>query len=260
MPRPRLPRRGDTRTGDHTGDHTGDTRTDDSHRTEVSPPVTVGEIGILLRAIFARLLRRYGPQNWWPARTPTEVVVGAILTQNTAWMNVERAIGNLRRARRLTWSRLRGLGRDELAELIRPAGTYRVKAARLSAFVEEVTDRHGGSLERLLAGDLEAARQRLLGVHGIGRETADAILLYAGGRPTFVVDAYTQRVLRRHGLVGRAGRYEEVRRLFHDALPADARLFGEYHALLVAVAKAHCRATARCDGCPLRDVPHDPAL
>lgn len=217
-------------------------------------------VGKNLLEIYNRLFREYGPQHWWPAKTRTEVVVGAILTQNTAWSNVERAIENLRRNKVLSWSALRDLSANELAELIRPSGTYEVKAKRLGSFVRYLWENHNGSLRSLLNGELEAARARLLSIHGIGPETADAILLYAGDRPTFVVDAYTLRVLRRHHLCHEKAEYEAVRGLFHSALPADPRLFNEYHALLVAVGKSHCRKTARCEGCPLKEMPHDPML
>ena len=210
--------------------------------------------------IYDRLFRAYGPQHWWPARTRTEVVVGAILTQNTAWSNVERAIDNLRRARVLTWSALRDLPGSELAKLIRPSGTYNVKAKRLGSFVRYLWENHNGSLRSLLNGELETARRRLLSIHGIGPETADAILLYAGNRPSFVVDGYTRRVLRRHHLCAEKADYETVRGLFHAALPADPQLFNEYHALLVAVGKKHCRKSARCEGCPLEEMPHDRTL
>ncbi len=210
-----------------------------------------------LRLIYDRLYAAYGPQGWWPAKTPTEVVIGAILTQNTAWTNVERAIENLRRARALSWRVLRNLSEPELAELIRPAGTYRVKAARLRAFVTFLWQQHEGSLESLLSGELEMVRTRLLSIHGIGPETADAILLYAGARPTFVVDAYTQRLLRRHFLQDERSNYEDARTLFQGTLPADAQLYNEYHALLVTVGKKHCKSRALCDGCPLADLPHD---
>jgi len=213
-----------------------------------------------LLEIYDRLIRAYGPQHWWPARTRTEVVVGAILTQNTAWGNVERAIKNLRRAKVLTWSALRDLPASELAQLIRPSGTYDVKAKRLGSFVRYLWENHNGSLRSLLNGELETARGRLLSIHGIGPETADAILLYAGNRPTFVVDAYTRRILRRHYLCKDRTTYETVRGLFHSALPADTPLFNQYHALFVAVGKQHCRSRARCEGCPLQGLPHDPAL
>ncbi len=213
-----------------------------------------------IRKIYDRLWAAYGPQHWWPAKTPTEVVVGAILTQNTAWTNVERAVGNLERAKCLSWRALRKTPEARLAKLIQPSGTYRVKAARLKAFVEHLWQHHRGSLTSLLNGDLADARQTLLAIRGIGPETADAILLYAGNRPTFVVDAYTKRILRRHFLIEHEADYETVRGLFHEVLPAETQLFNEYHALLVEVGKRHCRTRARCDGCPLADLPHDETL
>lgn len=214
--------------------------------------------------IFHRLSRHFGPQFWWPAQTPTEVVIGAILTQNTAWTNVERAIAKLREAGCLSFDRLHALSEPELSELIRPAGTYRVKARRLKTFVDALYRDHDGSLAAMLGGPLAQARARLLALHGIGPETADAILLYAGGRPSFVVDAYTLRILRRHHLIDRPkakdAAYEATRRLFHESLPPDAAMFNEYHALLVQLGKRHCRVRAQCERCPLADLPHDETL
>ncbi len=210
--------------------------------------------------VYRRLLAALGPQHWWPAPTPLEVAVGAILTQNTAWRNVERAMDRLRDAAALDWARLRDLSEDELAELVRPAGTYHVKAARLKALVAALWKDHDGSLERMLAGPLPEARGRLLAVRGIGPETADAILLYAGGRPTFVIDAYTRRILRRHLLIGGSESYAEVQALFRESLPSDPVVYNEYHALLVELAKRHCRSRADCAGCPLADLPHDESL
>ena len=210
-----------------------------------------------LRGMYDRLSATYGPQHWWPAKTPTEVVVGAILTQNTAWKNVERAIDNLRDADCLTWPALRDVSAKRLTELIQPSGTYRVKAARLKAFVDALWTNHAGSLKAMLDGELEEARQRLLVIHGIGPETADAILLYAGGRPSFVIDAYTRRILRRHHLIDRQADYGGAQRLFHHAFEPDVRFYNEFHALFVAVGKHHCRTAARCAGCPLADLPHD---
>ena len=251
------------------------------------------------RVIFERLWTALGPQHWWPigrrrnlspgdrssansaggrsnrqsrpasADPDTEIVVGAILTQNTAWTNVEQAIDNLADADALSWTALRGLSNSELAALIRPSGTYRVKAKRLKAFVHYLWDHHGGKLESLLSGDLETARARLLSIHGIGPETADAILLYVGGFPTFVVDAYTKRVLRRHIIINGHASYDDVRMLFQNSefgIPnsetrsGDSQtvaVFKEYHALFVALGKRHCRTRANCDGCPLADLPHD---
>lgn len=214
----------------------------------------------VLSELFYRLSEEYGPQHWWPAQTQEEIVVGAILTQNTAWTNVVRAIANLRAAGALNFAALRDLPQSRMEELIRPSGTYRVKAARLKAFVEYLWQYHEGQLESLLAGDVEEARARLLTIHGIGPETADAILLYAGGRATFVVDAYTRRVFRRHKLIEPSAGYESIRAFVHRDIPPQAHTYNEFHALLVEVGKRHCRTRARCTGCPLADLPHDETL
>ena len=218
----------------------------------------MGDESSTIRAMYNRLYEAYGPQHWWPAKSKVEVVVGAILTQNTAWTNVERAISNLRRARALTWKALRDLTQSELATLIRPSGTYRIKARRLKTFVEVLWRDHNGSLAKMLSGELERVRRRLLAIPGIGPETADAILLYAGNRPVFVVDAYTQRVMRRHHLIDPGSSYPATQSIFHRVLEPDAALFNEYHALIVAVGKGHCRREAQCHGCPLERLPHDP--
>ncbi len=209
-----------------------------------------------LRAFYDALFAAYGPQHWWPARTPTEVIIGAILTQNTAWRNVERAIANLGEANALDWTRLRDLPPEQLAELIRPAGTYQVKTRRLKAFIAWFWERYDGDLERMFATALPTLREELLSVSGIGRETADAILLYAGQLPSFVVDAYTARVLYRHGLIDEPADYDEIKDLFESSLPTDVPLFNEYHALLVQVGKLHCRPRARCADCPLDRFEH----
>ena len=178
--------------------------------------------------------------------------MGAILTQNTAWSNVERALAALRARRLLTVARLSALPPGRLAGLIRSSGTFRVKALRLRAFLRYLRIRHGGSLGRMSRAILDELRRELLGVPGIGPETADSILLYALGRPVFVVDAYTRRVLSRHRLLRREAGYEEVRAFFERHLPSDPRLFNEYHALLVAVGKVYCRSRPHCAECPLR--------
>jgi len=214
----------------------------------------------MLREVHKRLWEKYGPQHWWPAKSPTEVVIGAILTQNTAWTNVERAIENLRAAGCLCFHALHMMSQDEIAELVRPSGTFRVKAARLKAFVEVLWSDHSGSLDSLLGGDLRTARARLLAIHGIGPETADAMLLYAANRPSFVVDTYTMRILRRHRLIDLACGYEDVRELFMQSFDAEPQLFNEYHALLVRLGKEHCRVKAECRGCPLADLPHDETI
>ncbi len=206
----------------------------------------------VLRQFYDTLTAALGPMHWWPAKTPFEVVVGAILTQNTAWPNVKRAIANLRRERLLTPRALEQVSPGVLAGLVRPSGYFRQKARKLKAFVGFLRRDFGGSLARMFRTPTAELRERLLGVHGVGPETADSILLYAGKHPVFVADAYTKRILLRHGLVGEKADYEEVRRLFERSLPRDTALFNEFHALLVNVGKNWCRAQQpRCDQCPL---------
>lgn len=202
--------------------------------------------------IFELLLRDLGEQQWWPAQTPFEVMVGAILTQNTAWTNVERAIAALRAAELLGPSAIASAPLALLEEKIRPAGFFRQKAGRLQALAALVAGEYGGEVGRFLAGPLEERRALLLGLSGIGPETADSILLYAGDRPSFVVDAYTYRIFTRLGLLHGKERYAEVRERFMTCLPTDARLFNEYHALIVVLAKRHCRKRRPvCATCPL---------
>lgn len=205
-----------------------------------------------IMAMYRALFRAYGPQHWWPGDTPFEVVVGAVLTQNTAWVNVEKAITNLKRERLLSPARLRAVAPAHLARLIRPSGTFNIKAHRLAHLMTFLAESYGGSLARMLRDDPVELRKGLLTVNGIGPETADAIILYGAGRPVFVVDAYTKRIFGRHGLVPEGARYDDVQQLFTGSLPADAVLFNEYHALLVKVGKMHCSKRApRCLGCPL---------
>jgi len=206
--------------------------------------------GELLR-IYHVLLDRFGPQGWWPAESPFEVMVGAILTQNTAWRNVERAIDNLKRAGVLDPRAILQMEEGELAELIRPTGYFRVKARRLKGFVRFFVERFEGEVEEMRSQPLEGLRQELMRLEGIGPETADSILLYACEKPIFVVDAYTRRVLGRHRLLQDGAPYDEVQRFFMERLPRDPELFKEYHALLVRLGKTFCRPKARCEGCPL---------
>lgn len=213
--------------------------------------------GETLQEFYAALYRAYGPQHWWPGQGPTEIVIGAILTQNTNWRNVEKAIAQLRAAGLIDWAALRDIEIERLAELIRPAGYYNVKAKRLKNFVAWLWERYGGDLARLRDVPLEHLREQLLGVNGIGRETADSILLYALERPSFVVDAYTARLARRHRLIDEDADYERLKALFEDALPSDVGQFNEYHALIVAVGKRHCKSKAQCAGCPLEGFAHD---
>ncbi|MBI4563244.1 MAG: endonuclease III domain-containing protein [Planctomycetes bacterium] len=201
---------------------------------------------------YRALRKHYGPQNWWPAESPFEVMVGAILAQNTSWENVERAIATLKVHDLLEPRRLHELDVDTLALAIRSSGTFRVKARRLKEFLRWYVAVHGADEARLRAMPAERLRQELLGLRGIGPETADAILLYALNVPTFVVDRYTYRMLARHGLVADTATYDEMKELFERALPRDPSLFNELHALIVRVGKDYCRATARCERCPLR--------
>ena len=211
----------------------------------------------ILLTIYERLFEAFGPQKWWPARTREEMIIGAILAQNTAWSNVERAIGRLRQANRLTLSRIDRTPAARLAELVRSSGTHRIKAERLKSFAAWLRDRFDGNLDALFARGVEQARRELLSVKGVGPETADVILLYAGGLATFVVDAYTQRILRRHLIVPPACTYDHTKQVCERALPTDQQLYNEYHALLVELGKQYCRPQARCAGCPLASLSHD---
>jgi endonuclease III related protein len=206
----------------------------------------------VLRDYYDTLLRAHGGQNWWPARTRFEVIVGAILTQNTSWTNVERAIVALRREKVLSVRSLEEIPEDVLAELIRSSGYFRQKARKLKAFVHFLRTNYQGSLDKMFRIPTEVLREQLLAVHGIGPETADSILLYAGNHPVFVVDAYTRRLLQRHGHAEERDSYEEIRALFERSLPADPALFNEYHALIVHTGKHFCRTKdPRCSECPL---------
>jgi endonuclease-3 related protein len=234
-------------------------------------------------SLYHALLESWGPQEWWPASTRFEVIVGAFLTQNTAWTNVEKALSQLRQARALSVSGIRTLPLATLEQLVRSAGYFRQKAQRLKNFIAYLDDRHGGSLEHMFSAPTAELRQGLLALNGVGPETADAILLYAGGHPVFVVDAYTRRVFGRHGILAVDARYEEIRELVEGAFveaqrgkrlpePAEnltqapwrktpfgggsgelARAYNEFHALLVTAGKRHClKAEAHCEACPLQ--------
>ena len=221
--------------------------------------VKVEKNHILLR-FYEALFARYGPQHWWPADSTNEVVIGAILTQNTSWSNVEKAIASMREYDCLEFSELHRIEVDELAQVIKSAGTFRVKAKRLKAFVSWLFERYEGDLEQALSGDLHSRRRELLSISGIGPETADAILLYAGRRLTFVVDAYTHRVLRRHRIIEGCASYDQVKSLFENSVPEDVQMYNEYHALLVELGKKHCKTKADCSECPLRHLAHDESL
>jgi endonuclease III related protein len=242
-----------------------------------------------IRTYYHALFHAWGPQHWWPAQSRFEVIVGAYLTQNTAWTNVEKALANLRAARLLSVRAIRRASLAELERLIRPAGYFRQKAGRLKLFVAFLDDQYHGSLAKLFARPTEKLREELLNLHGVGPETADSILLYAGNHPVFVVDAYTRRILARHGILPETTDYEEIRGLFENALiplgesvtpdetwhpplaagfpgaghspspmsqakrSAQAQVYNEMHGLIVGVGKTYCRKSQpRCDECPLQ--------
>ena len=209
---------------------------------------------IALRKIYAKLFKEFGPQHWWPARTKFEVIVGAILTQNTNWGNVEKAIHRLKSAGVLSERALRGIPVTKLAALIKPAGYFNVKARRLKNFMRFLFDEYDGSLKAMGREDGHRLRQKLLTVNGIGPETADSILLYALDKPVFVVDAYTKRFLYRHNLVDRKADYHQVQELFAAHFNEDVPFFQEYHALIVALGKNYCKPTPLCERCPLNRI------
>ncbi|MBI2677912.1 MAG: endonuclease III domain-containing protein [Candidatus Koribacter versatilis] len=235
-----------------------------------------------VRRYYAALLARWGAQHWWPAQSRFEVIVGAFLTQNTSWTNVEKAMRNLRRARKLSLDGVRSTPEPALAQLIRSSGYYQQKAHRLKRFVSWLDATHGSSLDRMFAQPTPILRAELLALHGVGPETADSILLYAGGHPVFVVDAYTRRVFERHRLVSRKAPYDELRALVEGSLVALggelergsepmhppsrmsrapreelAQHFNEFHGLIVRTGKDFCGTKATCAGCPLEPfLPH----
>ena len=206
-----------------------------------------------LRLIYKKLYAHFGPQHWWPAGAPFEVMLGAILTQNTSWHNVEKAIGNLRKNSLLEPLRLYRLSPGRLGALIKPAGYYNVKARRLKEFLSFLFESYKGKLKNMYSKDTQELRRELLSVNGIGFETADSMLLYALEKPIFVVDAYTKRVFSRHGLFRPDAGYEEVQKIFTANMPADERLYNEYHALIVRLGKEYCRKRPRCKKCPIKN-------
>lgn len=211
-----------------------------------------------IRKFYQVLHKKFGPQGWWPGESALECILGAILTQNTSWKNVEKAIDNLKRENLISVEDLSLIKSDELAELIRPSGYYNQKALKIKNFVSFLVKEFSGSLERMFASDKSILRKKLLSIKGIGPETADSIMLYAGGVPVFVVDAYTWRVLSRHGLVPEQTSYDEIQEIFTNSLSEDAGMFNEYHALLVKLAKEHCKKRDPvCSGCPLEYDPHE---
>lgn len=208
----------------------------------------------LLEEIYRRLFDRYGPQHWWPGETPFEVMVGAVLTQSAAWTNVEKAIANLKSAGLMSPGALRERIPEEIAPLIRPAVYYNVKARKLKALVEYIGTACNDSLDKLFERNAERLRRELLDVWGIGEETADSILLYAANKPVFVIDAYTRRIIDRIGIGPENETYSGYQALFTNNLPAEVKLFNEYHALLVRLGKETCRRKPLCPACPLTDI------
>lgn len=207
----------------------------------------------MLQEAYDRMLAAFGPQHWWPGETPFEVIVGAVLTQNTNWKNVELAIENLREANVLRLDAIHRLATEELEKLIRPAGYFRVKAKRLKNVVGHITENYG-TVSAMFELDWRELRADLLGVNGIGPETADSILLYAGEKPTFVVDTYTARIVKRHGWIELDADYHAIQSYFESQFDRDSQLFNEYHALIVEVGKAYCKPNPKCAECPLRSM------
>ena len=209
-----------------------------------------------LSTIYPILLQRFGHRDWWPGDTPFEIVLGAILTQNTAWSNVEKAIANLKRAKVFSLKGLRGIPEAELAALIRSSGYFNQKAKKIKAFLAFLDERYGGSLAQLKKAPLEKLRAELLGVKGIGPETADSILLYALEKKVFVVDAYTRRIFARHYYFDPGPSYDAVQERFERELPDDLDLYNDFHAQIVAVGNRYCKPKPKCEGCPLENLPH----
>ena len=201
--------------------------------------------------IYNSLFKHFGPQDWWPGETPFEVIIGAILTQNTSWDNVEKAIVSLKASGKFTPEGLFKLQTDKLALLIKSSGYFNIKAKRLKNFLSFLFNDYEGNIDRMLKEDGHILRHKLLNVNGIGPETADSILLYAAEYPIFVVDAYTNRIFSRHGYIPADATYHQIQELFVGNLPKDTQLYNEYHALIVRVGKELCRKTPRCNSCPI---------
>ena len=207
-----------------------------------------------LMEIYDLFFNAFGPQRWWPGEPTFEIAVGAILTQNTNWGNVEKAINNLKKQNALNVKAMHNMADKKLVLLIKPAGYYNIKAKRLKNFLDFFTNHYKGSIEKMKTEDKKALREKLLNINGIGPETADSILLYALEKPIFVIDAYTKRALVRHGIVSERSTYHEMQEIFHKNLPQDTTLFNEFHALFVKLGKDFCRTKPRCEACPLKGI------
>jgi len=250
-------------------------------RRLISPAIADLDVQKQIISYYVALVARYGPQNWWPAQSRFEVIVGAYLTQNTNWSNVEKAMANLRRARALSVNAMRALKLEELESLVQPSGYFRQKARNLKIFIAFLDQQYSGSLDRMFSQPTEKLRAELLALNGVGPETADSILLYAGNHPVFVVDAYTRRILERHGLINAKTKYEEIRSMMEQTISSAAaesllagnpgsdprheasrmsraerstlaQHYNEFHALIVRTGNQYCRSSAQCEGCPLQ--------
>ncbi len=212
--------------------------------------------GRILLEMFDAMYKHFGPQNWWPGETPLEIVIGAVLTQNTNWQNVERAIKNLKKANALDIEKIAKSKPEKLANLIKPTGYFNIKAKRLQNLMKFLYENYDADLEKFFELPIEKLREELLSISGIGPETADDIILYAANKPSFVVDTYTYRILLRHSLIDQDADYNLIKELFEDNLEPDVKLFNEYHALLVATGKHYCKRTnPLCSKCPLNKFP-----
>jgi endonuclease III related protein len=205
-----------------------------------------------LRTIYSVLLKHFGHRGWWPADSPFEIIIGAILTQNTNWKNVEKAIANLKSAHALSYKKIHAMPQPELAALIRPSGYYNQKSLKLKAFTTFLEQTFQGSIARMFRAPTQLLREQLLSIKGIGPETADSILLYAGEKPVFVVDLYTYRLVTRHGWLPEKTDYQEMQYFFQDRLPVDVNLYNDFHAQIVAVGNHYCKRTPQCEQCPLQ--------
>ncbi len=223
----------------------------EKHATRDRKALPIGLTGQKLMHMFDLLFAHFGPQNWWPGETDLEMMVGAVLTQNTNWKNVERAIANLKSKGFLTVKALCSLPAEVLAREIRPSGYYNIKAKRLKNLIQFIKDRYGEDLSGFSNDETLKLREGLLSVNGVGPETADSILLYAARRPVFVIDAYTHRILNRHGMSEDQTTYYELQELFMDHLPEEQELYSEFHALIVQAGKNYCKRKPLCPGCPL---------
>ena len=207
---------------------------------------------ILLR-YFNKMYNHFGPLNWWPGDSPFEVMVGAVLTQNTSWSNVEKAISNLKEKEYLDPYKILDLSLKELAEIVKPSGFFNVKAKRLKSLIYFFVEEYDADIRKMLKDDLFSLRKKLLSVNGIGKETADSILLYALNKPILVIDAYTKRIFSRHGIISEEMDYDDLQSFFMRHLPQDVSLYNEYHAQIVLTGKTYCRKKPLCEKCPLKD-------